>query len=295
MTTSTTSNIDLRVKNEMRLINKDKDGAWWRVKLAPSVVEFLLGRNTENRKARPSVVRSLANEFKTRGFIANGSTFVVSRDFDRLLDGQHRLLAVREAGITPTVTVFETFGESVETMGTIDCGGAGGRTSRDLLRVAGIPNYNGVSAAIRMYLFCAVSHSSIHPARVLRFYENHRDDIETVMGGMLDAKFKMTGSNMPNGFWAAALNAYYIGADGKNIHARCRSIISGEPITPADREIAALIIKSATRRNYNKTFDGGAHSVSGFYKMTKGFLDPDLKVLRIGKDEDVSKLRAGIE
>lgn len=90
-------------KQFLRYISNTEDCAI--VTLDKPLVDWLLSINTENRKVKPSVVRRYAEEIRRGAWDVTSQGIGVSRD-GVTLDGQHRLLALRECGYPPTRSVL---------------------------------------------------------------------------------------------------------------------------------------------------------------------------------------------
>ncbi len=72
--------------------------------ITPEIASELLKANTINRRIKESVVGYLAGEMKNGNFVYNGESIIVS-DTGRLLDGQHRLLAIKYSGVSVYVNL----------------------------------------------------------------------------------------------------------------------------------------------------------------------------------------------
>lgn len=75
------------------------------VTLSRPLVDWLLSINTHNRTVKPSVVRRYENEIRRGAWGITSQGIGVGRD-GVLVDGQHRLLAVRAAGYPPVRTLL---------------------------------------------------------------------------------------------------------------------------------------------------------------------------------------------
>ena len=155
--------------------------------VSPDMANKILENNTVNRKAKPSMVAFLAEEMISRRFVYNGESIIIS-ETNKLLDGQHRLLAIVESGISCMLNI--EYGVADSAMNTIDTGSA--RTAGDVLEINGIEHSKNISGAIRLILdemgtkpkrphltvkgkkvgTIKISHSEI-----LDFYNNNTDKI----------------------------------------------------------------------------------------------------------------------
>ena len=87
--------------------------------ITPSKAKKMLEMNTCNRTVRESRVREYANEMTAGRWRLTGQGIVIFED-GRVADGQHRLLAVIESGVTIQIPVAR--GAKEEAMSAIDIG-----------------------------------------------------------------------------------------------------------------------------------------------------------------------------
>lgn len=121
------------------------------VDITPEIAEKYLGHNTHNRRTRQRVVNAYAADMANGDWRWNGEG--IKFDVDGvLLDGQHRLLAIIESGVTIRMPVF--YGLPRETQETMD--GGAKRKFSDVLQLRGEPNYTTLAALLRrVYLWDA--------------------------------------------------------------------------------------------------------------------------------------------
>jgi hypothetical protein len=98
------------------------------VTITPAEATNWLRCNEHNRPVRKSHVNFLANEMKVGNWQVNGQAIVIA-DNEQVLDGQHRLLAIIEAGIP--IKTLVVYGITPEAFSTIDTGAV--RSSSDAL------------------------------------------------------------------------------------------------------------------------------------------------------------------
>jgi hypothetical protein len=113
------------------------------VTITPQLAEEMLGKNLRNRNPRPSRVATLASTIRSGDWMVTGEGI----KFDttgRLIDGQHRLSAVVEAGEPVDLFVFRNLNPDVQMV--IDTGAK--RSAADALKFAGIPGEANVLAAM---------------------------------------------------------------------------------------------------------------------------------------------------
>lgn len=116
------------------------------VTVTPVIAEEWLGKNTGNRNVRDAKVRMLAADMRDGNWLLTGEAI----KFDwrgRLIDGQHRLLAIIEAGVSVRILVAR--GLVPEAQLVLDTGAK--RSAADALRMAGEhSNHVVIAAAIRI-------------------------------------------------------------------------------------------------------------------------------------------------
>lgn len=107
--------------------------------VTPERATEILNHNTWNRDLKQSIVEQYARDMKAGNWRKNGATIVIATD-QSLLDGQHRLWAIVESGVTvPMLLVKDADKDSVS---TIDTGK--GRTYADYKKLAGNATGNPV-------------------------------------------------------------------------------------------------------------------------------------------------------
>lgn len=109
----------------------------------PDEAEEIIGGNVNNRHVRKSKVTRYARAILSEQWTLNGETVKIS-DTGKLLDGQHRLLAVIEAQHPAAFVVVRGLSESAQE--TVDIGDK--RTLADTLMLRGEPNANNLAAAL---------------------------------------------------------------------------------------------------------------------------------------------------
>jgi hypothetical protein len=104
----------------------------------------LLRHNAGNRHLKRALIARLRRALEEGRFLMNGESIVIDRD-GRLLDGQHRLQAVVDTGLT--IEALLVYNVDQATFPTLDSGSA--RTAGDVLGIAGTQNAHRISAAVR--------------------------------------------------------------------------------------------------------------------------------------------------
>lgn len=110
----------------------------------PHTAKDLLGGNTHNRNLRGRVVDSYAADMRAGAWQQNGESIKIAED-GTIVDGQHRLHAIVESGVT--VPMFVVRGLPMEAQDVIDTGAK--RTFADALKLRKETNYNMLAAVTR--------------------------------------------------------------------------------------------------------------------------------------------------
>lgn len=102
------------------------------VTITPEIASRMLDMNTDNRKVRSTTVARYARDMVSGAWELNGETIKVASD-GTVLDGQHRLLACKEAGVPFSTLIVQGLNHTVRE--TMDTGMR--RTMADTLRWRG--------------------------------------------------------------------------------------------------------------------------------------------------------------
>ncbi len=113
------------------------------VDVTPSMAAAMLKGNTENRNLRPAYVRQLAGAMQRGEWILNGEPIQIATN-GLLLNGQHRLTAVVESGVTVKMLVVR--GLPVSTRRTMDMGTR--RNLSDVLALHGKVDTTNLAAVL---------------------------------------------------------------------------------------------------------------------------------------------------
>ena len=154
--------------------------------ITPKLAIRWLEANHGNRNVRERVVTAYARDMQAGRWRLTGEAIKFSAD-DRLIDGQHRLRAVVQAGVNVDMMVVRGLENEVQEV--LDSGA--GRTAGDALRMRGETNYSNLAASVRaalMYqdgrLYHGGSHKYTH-GEVIEFLEKNpemRDAVEFAVG-----------------------------------------------------------------------------------------------------------------
>lgn len=134
-------------KKQLRwMIQKPPSGSV-KMTITPAMAEEMLTYNDRNRPVSKSRVNNYAEQMKGDNWRYTGVPIIFS-DKERLIDGQHRLLAVIDSGVSIAVDVV--FDKPDESFYFIDVGGT--RTAGDIFAINGVLNNKMAAAATRFLM-----------------------------------------------------------------------------------------------------------------------------------------------
>lgn len=144
------------------------------VLVTPEMAAAWLQENTQNRPVSPRHVNAYARDMAAGNWELNGESIKFSKT-GRLLDGQHRLLAIIKAGVSVRIAV--TRGVDPKAQRSMDAGKA--RTASDALTIKGEKHTTHLAAMARIALAVEAggnlaSYPATH-AEVENFVEEHPD------------------------------------------------------------------------------------------------------------------------
>ncbi len=121
----------------------------YRVRVTPQLAGRWLDNNRDNRFVKPRVVKFYARQMKASKWKVNGECIKFSRE-GRLTDGQHRLRAIIEAGVTVELEV--RVGLPEDTVLTVDTGSV--RSATDVMSMRGLTQWEAgvLAGAIRLLI-----------------------------------------------------------------------------------------------------------------------------------------------
>lgn len=114
-------------------------------KISPAKAKRMLGSNVHNRNLRPARVQVLAAAIQRGEWELNGETIKIAED-GTLLDGQHRLQAVVESGVSIRTVVVR--GLPLEIQDTVDTGRR--RRLADVLALEGHTDTHALAATLNV-------------------------------------------------------------------------------------------------------------------------------------------------
>lgn len=159
-------------------IDQQLDAAIMRV--TPRLAEEWLGKNESNRNLRPARVAQLVRDMQAGAFALTGDS--IKFDWNgNLIDGQHRLTAVRDSGVTIEILVVRGLAPTVRSV--IDTGAR--RSAGDALRMVGKVNgTRSLAAAIRLLI-------AIHEGSLTRAGDKARDNTHSEVIAFYDANAEL--------------------------------------------------------------------------------------------------------
>lgn len=117
------------------------------VLINPELASDLLQLNTSNRPIKEATLKKYVSEMKSEKWVFSGDMIRISKT-GKLLDGQHRLLAIANSGYPQTFNIQTGLDDSAfEVMDT-----GKNRNAGDVLAIRGIKYHNTVAGAIRLVM-----------------------------------------------------------------------------------------------------------------------------------------------
>lgn len=154
--------------------------------ITPEVAERLLSLNIANRVVRPDAVARYADDMRNGRFLPTGATIAIDTE-GRILDGQHRLLACVESGVTIRSIIIS--GLEPEAFTATDKGSR--RSLADTLKRMGYANSARMAAAATAMLAWDDGHRSgevtsggrkTSEQKLLAYIANHADELSAAAG-----------------------------------------------------------------------------------------------------------------
>jgi hypothetical protein len=112
------------------------------VTITPEMAKNMLKKNTNNRKIRSRYLARLTDEMRKGRWKLNGDPIRINSDI--LIDGQHRLSAIVQSGVSIESVLIT--GMSSDVFDTIDCGAK--RSTSDILSLSGEKNATLLGATL---------------------------------------------------------------------------------------------------------------------------------------------------
>ena len=218
-----------------------------RMWIAPDLaLEWLEKTNTNNRKVSQKHVDRLARDMTDGKWVLTHSGIAFGPD-GTLLDGQHRLWAIVESGVSVEMFVWRNV--EPEAMMAIDCGKT--RSMADILNIAG---ENGEInshhlATLRAMLGGFGNPPTLSPSETSETLRKHQDAIEfaiTYLPTVTSARGVNTATTR-----AVVARAYY-SVDHTMLTSFCRKLTTG--ILTSDQEGIVVLLRQHLQENRGSAF-----------------------------------------
>ncbi len=218
--------------------------------ITPEVAAEMLKRNEGNRNPRHQHVTLLSRAMEAGQWIDTGDTIKFDTN-GRLLDGQHRLLAVLQSK-TP-VRMDVAFGIDPEAFDRIDTGYS--RTTGQLLSMAGVKDGAVVTSAVRTLMaieagFRAASSLSVSRHDVVEYFKRNPGVADCVKQSN-QIKHALGRTTSPGGVAAAIFIIKY--ADGQDLNTFIDNVCSGIGLV---KDSSLLLLRNRLIRGSSRQGDG---------------------------------------
>ena len=118
-----------------------------KILITPSMAKSYLENNSNNRKLRTAYVIRYANDMKNGKWIADTAECVKISKSGKVLDGQHRLMAIVKANVP--VYMLVAFNVEDNVFDVLDTGAT--RSASDVFHISGVKNSNSLPSIIAYY------------------------------------------------------------------------------------------------------------------------------------------------
>lgn len=152
--------------------------------ITPKNADEMLSKNKSNRPIRLDYCKALARDMINGKFIQNGDAIRFDEN-GNLIDGQHRLTAIKIAGVTIKNQLIIR-GLGLDAFDTIDSGVP--RTNADRLKCAGVKHYFAIAATCRVRL--CYDNGDMHLKR--RLTRSEIIDVEKAHSDILQKAYTMS-------------------------------------------------------------------------------------------------------
>ena len=244
-------------------------------------VDRFLSINTKNRNVSMNHVLSMSRMMKNGTFFGlNGQTIVVNKSHTRLIDGQHRLLAMRMAGYPRIeINVVEIDDELAQAaFDTIDIN-HNARTTGQIMQLKGLENARTKVAIVNTLAALAWCRYGLCAEEVRKLIDDLHDEIE-----MSHCRTNIIGRITPvSSITAGVVNAMLIKKDKKDEIEKLWVSVLKNMIDPNHTALRHLLSMICLKEYTSRT--------EAFFKTTKALLNPNLGKLLIKKNEDVANLK----
>lgn len=212
-------------------------------RITPETAAVMLQLNKNNRPVSTRQVKALAKEIKEGRWQINGDTITFADD--RLVDGQHRLMAIIESGIP--ITTFVVRGVASESFLTKDSGRK--RTPGDALAISGVINSLSVAAAIKQVWIYSktgildTTGSAPSTSVLIEFFEQNTSIVKSVQ--LVGKKTKLVHNSL-----LTALHYLFTQKDQSAADQFVNDLIYGANLDPSD---PVFMLRSRLVDNFSST------------------------------------------
>lgn len=244
--------------------------------ITPAMADEMLEKNINNRPLNERHVQHLAREIKCGRWKVNGDTICMNGS--RLIDGQHRLSAIKLAGIPVDTLVVE--GVSSDVFDTKDVGKR--RSAGDTLAILGERNTNTLAAALVLFdkyvtgrMLCSVRYASTELEQIL---DRNPDIRESVAMACSNRTPLLTSS------WMAALHYLFSRKDEDAATVFMERLRSGQGLKVGDPVyvLRERLVSNGISKAKLHSSHIGAFVVKAWNAERTG---AEVRALRFGKDE----------
>lgn len=141
--------------------------------ITPELALEMLKRNTANRNPSKKAVEFYADQMQKGEWKTTSQGIAISTD-DRIIDGQHRLMAIVKTKIPQTMVVTRGL-DYDEVFSVYDTGK--NRTAGDVLSIRGVKQPNSIAAALKVYTSLKRGHKALGGTTSQKIYKNSNKDI----------------------------------------------------------------------------------------------------------------------
>lgn len=256
--------------------------------ITPEKAAKLLENNTINRKLNPTNLGFIRTAIENGTFLYNGESIIVAKTGE-LLNGQHRLQACVDSGISITVSLVE--GIEKDAMSTIDTGKT--RGGADVLHMNNVKNAATISSAIRLIiekqgkarrLSASGSSLKVSNAEILEFYNGHQKEIDAL--AVFASHAYRTGAKILTASHIMAY-IYLLSYEDKKMPIMfMRELMTGASLT--DTDIVQMLRTKLINNRISKNRIKDKHKVDLIVKIARVYFTGERrKTLRVTADEDI--------
>lgn len=233
-------------------------------RITPAQAERYLERNEHNRSLRVRHVEKLASDIQEGRWHLNGSSIVFNGD-GTLLDGQHRLAAIVQAGVPVDMLIVR--GVSKAAMATIDANIS--RKASDVASLRGYTHVNHLTGTVRLIMSVKTRNSRIgemiSTGAIMDFLRKHphlQDSVIATYG--LGKAVPIT----PVAAWHYM--AFYIGGFCDDVNAAMSVFATGIPHYPND---AIHVFRERYLKDRSGMQGGVNKRMAGFWTLALAWND----------------------